>query len=83
MEKRILKKIIPFVIVAAFAYGILSYHFILFDDKLKILKKADMKLENTFVDARGENQLKILLNPDLVKAGINDIIESTANKLKR
>ncbi len=78
-----MKKIIPLIVLAAAIYGLLSYHFILFDDRLKCLKKTELKLENTFVDARGEKQLKLLLNPDLVKAGINDILQSTTNSLKK
>ncbi len=78
-----MKKIIPLIIIAAAVYGLLSYHFILFDDRLKCLKKTELELENTFVDARGEKQLKLLMNPALVKAGINDIINSTAKSLKK
>jgi hypothetical protein len=51
-----------------------QYHFILIDDGLKILKKPDPSLEYTFVDGRGAiNQAKILVNPTLVQAGIQDI----------
>ena len=78
-----MKKIIPLILFGAAVYGLLNYHFILFDNRLKILKKADLELENTFVDARGEKQLTILMNPDLVKAGLNDLIDSTAHKLKQ
>ena len=78
-----MKKIIALVIICAAVYGLLSYHFILFDDRLKILKKVELELENTFVDARGKKQIKLLTNPDLVKAGINDIIDSAAKKLKQ
>ena len=78
-----MKKVIPLIVLGAAIYGLLSYHFILFDDRLKCLKKTELKLENTFVDARGEKQLQILLNPDLVSAGINDIIDSAAKKLKK
>lgn len=77
-----MKKIISLIILAALGYGLLSYHFILFDDRLKILKKADLKIDNTFVDARGEKQLKLLMNPDLVRAGINEIIDKTSKKMK-
>ncbi len=78
-----MKKIVPIIILGAAIYGVLGYHFILFDNKLKILKKAELKLDNTFVDARGEKQLKLLMNPDLVKAGINDIIDNAAGALKQ
>jgi len=78
-----MKKIIPLLIIAAAVYGLLNFHFILFDGRVKILKKVDLQLENTFVDARGEKQLKLFLEPDLLRAGINDVIDSTAKKLKK
>lgn len=82
-----MKKIIVMLIIAAVAgYGLLSYHFILFDDSLKILKKTEVRYENTVVDARGTKKLEILLKPDLVEAGIKDLvkqIDTAAEKVKQ
>ena len=70
-----MKKIIVMLVIAAAAgYGLLSYHFVLFDSNLKILKKTDVRYENTFVDARGIKKLELALNPDLVAAGIDSLI---------
>lgn len=66
------------VIAGALAYGMFSYHFILFDDSLKVLKKADTTLEYTFVDARGAGKAKLLLNPALVKAGVKELLRRAA-----
>ena len=78
-----MKKILLVLIIClAAGYGLLSYHFILFDDRLKILKKAGISYENTFVDARGVKKLDLLLEPDLIEAGVKDLIrqvESTTN----
>ena len=70
-----MKKIfIMLVIVAALVFGIFNYHFILFDSSIKVLKKASLTLDNTFVDARGAKQYKLYLNPSLVAAGVKDLI---------
>ena len=72
-----MKKILLLLIIAGAAgYGLLSYHFILFDENLKILKKAEPTTANTFVDARGTKALEAAINPALVKAGIQDILKN-------
>ena len=55
-------------------YGVLFYHFILLDDSIKILEKADPSFHYTFVDARGGKKYKLLTVPALVKAGIKDVV---------
>ncbi|MBC8394322.1 MAG: hypothetical protein H8E17_17355, partial [Deltaproteobacteria bacterium] len=50
-------------------------HFILMGSKVKILKKVDLTFEDTFVDARGVNRVKLYLKPALVEAGIKDLFE--------
>jgi hypothetical protein len=71
-----MKKIVVVLCLALVAgYGLLSYHFILLDDTVKIIKKSNVRYENTFVDARGAKKLKMLLEPDLVEAGINDVLQ--------
>ena len=54
----------------------LNFHIILLDDKVKFLKKAELTLTDTWVDARGANKYKLLLNPALVKAGFKEIIKN-------
>ncbi len=78
-----MKKIIAALVIAAAAgYGLLSYHFILLDDSLKILKKTEPRYENTFVDARGTKSLKLAIQPDLIAAGINDLLGDIDTALK-
>jgi hypothetical protein len=69
-----MKKIIMVLVIAAAGYGLLSHHFILFDNSLKIIKKTGFRIEDTFVDARGAKKLGVALKPDLIAAGINDVI---------
>ena len=68
------KLLLGLIILGAAGYGLLSYHFILFDSSLEILQKTSPAYENTFVDARGAKKLEILLKPDLIAAGINDVV---------
>ena len=56
------------------AYAGLSYHFILFDDKVKIIKKTNYSFKNTLVDARGAKALYLLKEPDLIEAGIREFL---------
>jgi hypothetical protein len=73
------KIVIGLIILAASGYGLLSYHFVLLDSSMKILKKTNVAYENTFVDARGAKKLELALKPDLIAAGINDVL-SDINK---
>ena len=71
-----MKKIILALVIAGGAgYGVLNYHFILFDQSFKILKKSAVQYENTFVDARGVKKLELALKPDLISAGVQDVIK--------
>jgi len=63
------------VILAALTFGILNYHFVLMDNSIKLLRKADLTFNNTFVDARGAKKYKLYLNPALAKAGVKDLFE--------
>jgi hypothetical protein len=66
--------IVALLILGLAAGAALNYHFILLDDNLKVLKKTGMTLEDTFVDARGNKRLKLLLKPALIEAGIKDAL---------
>ena len=77
------KIIIGLTILAAAGCGLLSYHFVLLDSSLKILKKTNIAYENTFVDARGAKKLELVLKPDLIAAGINDVIADVNKSMKK
>ena len=76
------KLLIALIILVAGGYGVLSYHFILFDKSIKILKKTNIAYENTFVDARGTKKFEIALQPDLIAAGINDVVGKVDRSIK-
>ena len=77
------KIIIGLAILAAAGYGLLSYHFVLLDSSLKILKKTNLAYEDTFVDARGAKMLELALKPDLIAAGINDVLGDVNKSMKK
>ena len=75
-----MKQIVIMLVIAGIAgFGLLNYHFILFDKNLKIVKKTGARYENTFVDARGAKKLELALKPDLVSAGYKDLVEQMGN----
>ncbi len=71
------------VVASAAGYGLLCYHFILFDNNLKIIKKTGIRYEDTFVDARGAKKLGLALKPELIAAGINDVIVQIDGSIKK
>ncbi len=78
-----MKKIIFMLIIAFVAgYGVLNYHYILLDDSMKIISKTGIRYENTFIDARGSKKLDLLLKPDLVEAGIQDVLNQVDAAIK-
>lgn len=77
------KIIVGLLILAAAGYGVLSYHFVLLDSSMKILKKTSPAYENTFVDARGTKKLELAMKPDLIAAGINDVIGDVNKSVKK
>ncbi len=74
------------IILGALTLATLNYHFILLDDdplNFKVLKKVELTLDSTFVDARGVNRLKLFINPLLLQAGIKDLLEEAQKKPKK
>ena len=69
-----MKKLFFLIILAACVYGVFSYHFILMDGSLKVLKKTHKTLDDTFVDARGSKKAELIMNPALLKAGARDLV---------
>jgi len=71
-----MKKVLYLLLIAgALTLGALNYHFILFDDGIKILRKTEVTFEDTFVDARGAKKLQLLFKPALIKAGIKEMLD--------
>lgn len=70
------------IIVGAFCFALLNFHFIATDNGFRVLKKTGMTLDSTFVDARGAKKIKVLLNPALLKAGIKKALDDASNAVK-
>jgi hypothetical protein len=78
-----MKKLIAILILAALlAYGALNYHFIRTDKGLRVLKKVELTLDDTFVDARGDKKVRLLLNPALMKAGLKELLGEASDSIK-
>ncbi len=69
-----MKKAIVIFVVVGIIFGLINFHFIVFDSSIKILKKDKLALEYTFVDARGVKKIKVFMNPVLIRAGIKDLV---------
>jgi len=74
-----LKTIAGLLVLAGLVWSLFSYHFILLDARLRILPKSHYTLDNTFVDARGAKKMRLILNPDLAKAGILELLKESGN----
>jgi len=70
-----MKKIAGLLLLAGLVWSLFNFHFILFDAQLKILAKSHFTLDNTFVDARGAKKIRLLLNPELARAGFKDLLK--------
>ena len=68
------------LILGIVAFALLRYHFILMDNNIKILKKTTLNWQYTFVDARGAKRYKLILNPELVRAGLKDLLQKESVK---
>lgn len=73
MWKRI-NRFILIILIAALGYFLLSFHIVYFGNALKIVKKARLTSEYTFVNAKGLSAESILKIDTLREAGIGDIL---------
>jgi hypothetical protein len=72
-KKTIIPLLSVLLVFGIVAFTLLRYHFIIMDTQIKILKKATLNWQYTFVDARGTKRYKLILNPALAKAGLKDL----------
>jgi len=70
-------KIIVFAIVGVVLYFLLSYHFIIIDNGVKLLKKSSLTLEYTIYSAKGKTNAMIMAIDDLRDDGIGDLLVET------
>lgn len=67
-------KIIVFAIIGVVLYLLLSYHFIIIDNGVKLLKKSSLTLEYTIYSAKGKTNAMILTIDELREDGIGDLL---------
>ena len=70
-----MKKLMGLCLLAGIVWAMLRFHFILLDSRIKVLTKSNLTLSQTFVDARGARKIRLLVDPDLAKAGIKDVLK--------
>lgn len=71
---RFRNKIIVFTILGVVLYFLLSYHFIIINNGIKLLKKSSLTLEYTIYSAKGKTNEVILSIDDLREDGIGDLL---------
>jgi len=70
----ILKKIILFGIIGVIIYMLLSYHFIIVRNNVRLLKKSSYSMDNIIYSTKGKRVETILDNDVLYKAGIGELL---------
>ena len=73
MNERI-KKFLIFAVLGAILYFFLSFHLILIEGTIKLLRKSSLTLEYTFFNAKLKTNATILANDDLREDGIGDLL---------
>ena len=73
MWKKI-NRLLLIIIVAVFGYLLLSFHVVYFGNAVKVLKKARLTSEYTFVNAKDLSPEAILKIDTLREAGIGDAL---------
>ena len=71
---RFRKKIIIWAILGTVLYFLLSYHFIVIGNTVKLLKKSSLTLEYTLFNAKGKTNESILSVYELREDGIGDLL---------
>ena len=69
-----LKKLLIWVAAGAAFYFILSHHFILIGNDVKLLKKSELTLHYTLFSAKGKKIDSIIAIPELRRDGIGQLL---------
>ena len=68
------KKLITFAVIAGIFYFLLSYHFIIVGNTIKLLKKSELTLVYTIYSTKGKTIETILSEEVLWKVGIGELL---------
>jgi hypothetical protein len=69
-----LKKLLIWVVAGFAFYFILSYHFILIGNSVKLLRKSELSLHYTLFSAKGKKIDSIIAIPELRRDGIGQLL---------
>lgn len=69
-----LKKLLIWVAAGAAFYFVLSHHFILIGNSVKLLKKSELTLDYTLFSAKGKKIESIVAIPELRRDGIGQLL---------
>jgi hypothetical protein len=70
----LIRKIFIFGILGGILYFFLSFHMILINNTIKLLRKSSLTLEYTFFNAKGKTPATILSYDDLREDGIGELL---------
>ena len=70
----IIKKVLYLAIAGGILYMLLSYHFIIAGNSIKLLKKSQLTLNYTIFSTKGKTVESILEIDELFEDGIGDIL---------
>ena len=70
----LVKKTLIFGILGGILYFFLSFHLILVNNTIKLLRKSSLTLNYTFYNAKGKTNATILAVDDLREDGIGDLL---------
>ena len=79
----LVKKIFIFGILGGILYFFLSFHLILINNTIKLLRKSSLTLNYTFYNAKGKTNAIILSVDDLREDGIGDLLVEMGNMSER
>lgn len=66
--------VVLFLFVIGLVISALNVHIVQLDQSFEFLVKTEMTFEDTYVDARGANKIKLLNKPKLIEAGLNELL---------
>ena len=69
-----LKKMLILCVIAGAAYTLLSYHFIMINNSVKLLKKSHLTLEYTIFSTMSKTNKAILAIDELREDGIGELL---------
>ena len=69
-----MNRLLLIIVAAVFGYLLLSFHVVYFGDAVKVLKKARLTSEYTFVNAKDLTPEAILKIDTLREAGVGDVL---------